>query len=119
MTGLLPWALVWALLLVGGWAIVLPAARDADQNGEGRQADDDAAADVRKSASEQHVHTAACGQLLASDPETVRIAPLWRPRVSARRVTTANRIRWAYAQLDYPVPGYSWALTSTAQEVTP
>jgi hypothetical protein len=108
----------WAPCLIL-WAIVIPALREADEQRQADDAGQAAPADVRKPAPEQHMHTAACEQLLAGDPAGVAIAPLWQPRVSARRVTQANRIRWAYAQRDYPVPGYSWALGTTAQEVTP
>jgi hypothetical protein len=99
------------------WAVVLPLAREYDDED---QAD--------KPAGDGNSDLAPCwapGSLAAAPPDTGRVtlpappAPvrLVAPRVSAGRVTVPNLIRWAYALADYPVPAYSSAPGTFAQEV--
>jgi hypothetical protein len=116
LAGLVAFLVVTGIVL---WAVGIPAAREADQRAAAEREADQADAVVRKSTYEQHFRTRTPEELTAQLGDSFDNRPPWQPRVSARRVTVGNRIRWAYALADYPVPGYSWALSTTAQEATP
>lgn len=114
-----PFLLIDALLLIVAWGILMPVARESDDRRQGDDDDQAGHSQLRCAAVQPVPHgtgPAWHGRTLPAHPPG---APPRRPRVSAGRVTAANRIRYQYALADQPacqvLASYGWP----AQEVQP
>lgn len=111
------------LLLVAATGLVLWSLVQIEQAGgdDRRQADDPGRAgsgDRRQAGDAGTSHGVPPARFGVTLPAYPAACPPWRPRVSAGRVTVANKIRYQYALADQPVcqvlAAYGWP----AQEVT-